>query len=132
MKHQVNLDDLKSLRRKIGKSQREMSRLLGISLRAVQSYEQGWRTMPPWVQKLAMLMVFLYGQNERPKTARPCWEVLDCARDLRADCDAFQRRVADFCWLVTGHSCHGRELGSWEAKLAECRDCPVMAQWLAL
>jgi len=40
--------DLRRVRGLLGKSQSEMAALLGISTRAVQSYEQGWRPSPAY------------------------------------------------------------------------------------
>ncbi|MDH4317770.1 MAG: helix-turn-helix domain-containing protein, partial [Desulfobulbaceae bacterium] len=37
-------------RAKLGKTQKELAELLGISLKAVQSYEQGWRSVPLHVE----------------------------------------------------------------------------------
>ena len=34
------------IRKKLNKTQRELAELLGVSIKAVHSYEQGWRTVP--------------------------------------------------------------------------------------
>ena len=33
-------------RKQLGKTQREMGQLLGTSIKAIHSYEQGWRNVP--------------------------------------------------------------------------------------
>ena len=41
------MERLKLLRQKLGKTQKEMSEALGVSLRAYQMYEEGKRKLPP-------------------------------------------------------------------------------------
>ena len=69
--------DLKRVRKALGKSQSELAALLGISTRAVQSYEQGWRRLPPYVQRLTGLLLFLKRRKDGPNLS-PCWEILEC------------------------------------------------------
>ena len=42
---------VRSLRDELDRSQREMAEILGVSTKAVQSYEQGWRQTPPHVEQ---------------------------------------------------------------------------------
>jgi len=117
--------DLKRIRKALGKSQSELAALLGISIRAVQSYEQGWRRLPPYVQRLTGLLLFLKRRKDGPNPS-PCWEIVECNGDVRSRCLAYEYQAGDFCWLVTGNCVAGQEQDSWEAKLARCRECPVM------
>ena len=121
--------ELKRIRKALGKSQSELAVLLGVSTRAVQSYEQGWRPVPPHVRKLTGLLLFLKRRKDSPKLP-PCWKVVKCDRDVRSRCLAYQYRAGDLCWLVSGDYIRGRKRGSQEAKVAHCRKCPVMSQWL--
>lgn len=42
--------DLKAIRLRLGfKSRRALAEALGVSTRAVDSWEQGWRPVPSWV-----------------------------------------------------------------------------------
>jgi len=125
----LNPGDLRSVRKTLGKSQSELATLLGLSTRAVQSYEQGWRATPPYVQKLADLLLYLEWRKNNPKPA-PCWTMRKCSRNKRSGCPAYQYKAGDLCWLITGDYCHGEKLDSWEEKLAECTSCPVMKRWL--
>ena len=43
--------EFKELRAKLGKTQAQMAQLLGVSLKAVHSYEQGWRSVPAAVER---------------------------------------------------------------------------------
>ena len=38
--------DFCSIRKNMGKTQKQMSEILGVSLKAIQSFEQGWRRIP--------------------------------------------------------------------------------------
>jgi transcriptional regulator with XRE-family HTH domain len=120
--------DLRSVREELGKSQSELAALLGVSTRAVQSYEQGWRPIPPHVQKMAALLFFLSRRKE-VHSLSPCWKVRNCAPDTRAECPAFEFKAGDLCWLLTGTRCGARKGVPWEAKLAECVNCQVMQNW---
>ena len=43
--------EFKEFRAKLGKTQAQMAQLLGVSLKAVHSYEQGWRSVPTAVER---------------------------------------------------------------------------------
>lgn len=126
----AELCDLRSVRDNLKMSQNELAALLGVSIRAVQSYEQGWRKTPPYVQKLAGLLVqFNWQRKNKPQP--PCWKTKQCSSSARSECAAFQFQRGDICWLVTGNMCDGKRLRNWEAKLTKCLKCPVMKKWNA-
>ncbi|MBW1725430.1 MAG: helix-turn-helix transcriptional regulator, partial [Deltaproteobacteria bacterium] len=43
--------EFRYFRKKLGKTQLQMAQLLGVSLKAVHSYEQGWRSVPSYVER---------------------------------------------------------------------------------
>lgn len=43
--------EFKLLRKKLNKTQKQMAQLLGVSIKAIHSYEQGWRTVPGAVER---------------------------------------------------------------------------------
>ena len=45
-----------SLRKKLQKTQKQMAQLLGTSLKAVQSLEQGWRKVPVHVDRQSLFL----------------------------------------------------------------------------
>jgi len=63
------------LRKKLNKTQKQLSELLGASLKAVHSYEQGWRGIPVHVERQLLFLVFLSNEGLQNKT---CWETLNC------------------------------------------------------
>ena len=121
--------ELPAARKALGKSQSEFAKLLGISIRAVQSYEQGWRPTPPYVQKLAAMLLFLEWRKGR-KSVQPCWKVRRCDGEARSQCTAFLMQAGDVCWML-GESCPGGEITRGDKKLSSCRTCPVTQAWLA-
>ena len=125
----ARLSDLKSVRRALGKSQSEISELLGVSTRAVQSYEQGWRPTPVRVQQMAGLLLYLDWRKDGNNSA-PCWKVQRCRPEKKAKCPAYQYKAGDLCWLIAGTHCRGIEQRSSEAKMVKCRRCPAMKEWL--
>jgi len=44
-------------RKKLQKTQKELAQLLGTSLKAIHSYEQAWRTIPPHVERQLLYLV---------------------------------------------------------------------------
>ena len=129
----INPADLCSVRDALGKSQEELATLLGTSKRAVQSYEQGWRPVPAHIQKSAALLLFLNWRRNQFLFGRkrsPCWVIRKCTAAVRAKCSVYRFGAGDLCWLLTGARCHGRTKKAWEAKMARCRSCEVMRQWL--
>ena len=110
-------------RKKIGKSQRDMARLLGLSIKAVHSYEQGWRKIPCSVERQVF---FLYsrhpGSLRRPLV---CWSTKDCPPDQKLHCPAWEFRCGTLCWFISGTFCQGAVQKSWKDKIKICRNCEV-------
>lgn len=125
----IDLSDIRAVREALGKSQREAAQLLGVSIRAVQSYEQGWRPVPSTVQRLAGILLTAIRRHGRP-AGSPCWKVRGCSPDTRTDCSAYQNRTGDLCWALMGTRCDGKEFRQWEEKVRHCMDCSVMSRWL--
>ncbi len=122
----LNVCDLRKVRKALGKSQSEFAALIGVSTRAIQSYEQGWRPAPAHVQRTALLLLFLSRKKSGGQRERPCWEQRDCDPRVFTNCAAYQFREGLLCWFVTGTLCDGEETKSWEAKIGKCVECCVM------
>ncbi|MCD6584665.1 MAG: helix-turn-helix domain-containing protein [Desulfobacteraceae bacterium] len=52
----METQEFKNFRKKLIKTQEEMDRLLGISVKAVRSYEQGWRTIPVHAERQLLFL----------------------------------------------------------------------------
>lgn len=125
----TTLTNLRSVREVLGKSQSELGALLGVSTRAVQSYEQGWRPVPLHVQRSAALLLFL-AWRKLQKRVEPCWSIRACTPQQREDCPSYQFRAGDLCWMLRGNRCAGKRHAD-ETDMSRCQKCPTMAQWLA-
>jgi transcriptional regulator with XRE-family HTH domain len=122
------------LRQALGKSQRELSELLGVSLKAVESYEQGWRNVPTHVERVLYFLLFKLGDDDALEGA-PCWEIQDCPPQTREKCVAYVAKEGRYCWFFTGKLCArvagaaagGAKLG----RLGGCYACPVFSRRLS-
>lgn len=111
----------------LGKTQKELAQLLGISLKAVQSYEQGWRSVPLHVERQLFFLIV----NQRPKDPKKkscCWNVKKCA--AKQDCPAWEFQAGHLCWFLSGTLCSCSSDKSGKDKMELCRDCPVLTELL--
>ena len=53
----TNKKEFKKYRARLDKTQKQMAELLGTSLKAIHSYEQGWRTVPTHVERQIFFLV---------------------------------------------------------------------------
>ena len=103
-------------------SQAGFADLLGVSTRAVQSWEQGWRKPSSALQKSILLALIAWRQGDN-FGARMCWEAKDCPEATRERCLAYRARQGHLCWFMTGNICQCRHLRNWPDKMAFCGEC---------
>ena len=118
--------EFKTLRKKLKKTQKQMSQLLGVSLKAIHSYEQGWRAIPGHVER--QLFYLLDRKSRGKKGQTPCWNILNCPEEKRQQCPAWEFSSGDLCWFINGTICHGTIFKTWKEKFALCRTCDVFNQ----
>jgi hypothetical protein len=111
------------IRRTLKKTQTEMARLLGISEKAVQSFEQGWRNIPAHSERQILFLMAL--KQRRNKKSGPCWAITRCPLEIRHGCPTWQFRAGGFCWFINGTTCRGKVRKNWADKMRICRDCQV-------
>ena len=115
--------EFSQIRRDLGKTQKQMARLLGTSLKAIQSFEQGWRSVPVHIERQVLfLMAFKSSQN---KMTRPCWAMKRCSEKIRQECPAWEFQAGHLCWFINGTICEGVVQESWDEKMTVCRQCSV-------
>ena len=100
-----------------------MAQILGVSSKAIQSFEQGWRNIPVHIERQVLFILSLKYHGAKKRT--PCWLTRDCPVDRRQDCPAWQFNAGNLCWFINGTNCEGSPQGSWENKMKICRDCEV-------
>ena len=115
--------EFKKLRKKLDKFQTQMAILLGVSTKAVHSYEQGWRNIPPHVERQ---MFFLLSRVEgNQKGRKSCWVIKNCPPVIKKQCPAWEFKAGKVCWFINGTICCGDACKDWAEKMECCRSCEV-------
>jgi DNA-binding XRE family transcriptional regulator len=124
----MNKKEFAYFRKELGKTQRELAELLGTSLKAVHSYEQGWRNVPVSAERQ---ILFLYSLNlEKTQKLNQCWKIKKCPPDLKTRCPAWEFRSGTLCWFINGTICEGAVQKDWSKKMKICRKCEVFTPLL--
>lgn len=115
-------------RKKMNKTQKQMAQLLGISIKAIHSYEQGWRFIPPHAERQ---MFFLLSNIKGIKKAqKSCWTIKKCPPKLKKQCPAWEFNAGKLCWFINGTICEGAAQKTWKEKMKICRACDVFISLL--
>ncbi len=120
--------EFRHFRKKLGKTQKQMAQLLGVSLKAVHSYEQGWRKVPGHVERQVFFLVSRLAQIREKR--KNCWEIKNCPPDRRKACVSWQFQAGKLCWFINGTICHGDPQKNWDEKMKLCRSCEVLTSLL--
>jgi len=107
----------------LGKTQSQMAELLGISVRGVESFEQGLRRIPVHIER--QILFLLASLNRIDKKSKPCWTIRKCAHETRRRCPAWEFQIGHLCWFINGTICHGEVQESWQEKMKICKQCNV-------
>lgn len=120
----MNNREFVELRKKLSKTQKELANLLGISLKAVCSYEQGWRSIPAHVERQ---IYFLLSRRVHQQHGNAnCWELRNCPEEIKFKCPAWEFDSGRFCWFISGTLWKGADCQSWGKKMELCKTCEVM------
>jgi DNA-binding XRE family transcriptional regulator len=114
-------------RAKLGKTQAQMAELLRVSLKAIQSYEQGWRSIPTHAERQ---ILFLLSLKEGSRNRKACWTIRKCSSEKRRHCPAWEFKAGKLCWFINGTLCEGKAQRSWHEKMKICRSCKVMTSYI--
>ena len=120
----VQRSEFVSFRKKFKKTQIQMAHLLGISVRTVRSYEQGWRSIPSHVER--QLLFLITRINGKTKTQKSCWTINKCPDERKNRCPAWEFKAGKFCWHINGTICSGISHKSWKDKIKICKKCKVL------
>ncbi len=112
------------LRKTLTKTQRQIANLLGISLKAVCSYEQGWRSIPAHVERQLLFLLSRKAQLQLENTN--CWDLRNCPEEKKIKCPVWEFNAGQFCWFISGTLREGTDYKSWEKKMEICNTCEIM------
>jgi hypothetical protein len=115
--------EFRKFRKKLNKTQAQMAQLLGISLKAVHSYEQGWRRVPTAVERQMYFLVVK--QNSKKGKTKVCWQIKKCSPELKVKCPAWEFGAGELCWFINGTICDGNVQKNWKEKMKICKSCEV-------
>jgi putative transcriptional regulator len=122
--------ELANIRSHLEKTQKQLAQLLGISLKAIKSFEQGWRNIPAYIERQ---ILFLLAANEAlNKNNKPCWVINKCPMAIRKNCPAWELQVGQLCWFINGTICQGKVQKDWNEKMKICRKCKVFKLMIQL
>ena len=119
--------EFSSIRKKLGKTQKQLAALLGMSLKTIHSYEQGWRSIPTHIER--QLFFLLIKQRGRNAELVPCWEQKECME--KEDCPAWEFQSGHLCWFLCGTLCECTSESSYKEKIGVCRDCKIFRSLIA-
>ena len=115
-------------RTKLDKTQEEIAQLLGVSVKAIYSYEQGWRSVPMHVERQ---VYFLLSRMKRgQERLKNCWVVKECPPKRRKECPAYEYKAGRFCWMINGTFCQGKPQKNWRKKMEICQNCGIILNLL--
>ena len=124
----MDKSEFSDMRRYLGKTQIQMARLLGVSLKAIQSFEQGYRKVPVHIERQLLFLLAHSGSSNQKNT--PCWKVKDCPLKKRENCPAWEYNLGHMCWFINGTICDGEARESWNEKMELCRHCEIFQSML--
>lgn len=125
----MNSEEFLRARKKLDKTQKELAQLMGTSLKAIQSYEQGWRVIPSHAERQ---MFFLLARKRGISSSqKPCWIIKKCPTKRREHCPAWEFQAGKLCWFINGTLCECKVHASWQEKMKICRSCEVLTSLLA-
>jgi hypothetical protein len=116
-------------RKRLKKTQQQIAELLGVSVKAVHSYEQGWRNVPAHVERQLYFLLACLRQGSEAN--RPCWSLKKCPPERKKNCPAWEFQAGKFCWFINGTICECKVRKTWKDKIEVCKKCEVLQDLLA-
>jgi hypothetical protein len=86
------------IRSRLGKTQNQLAHLLGTSLKALQSFEQGWRDISTHSERQLLFLLTLKGSHRKRHTA--CWVMRKCPVEVKRNCPAREFQAGHLCWFI--------------------------------
>lgn len=119
----MEIKEFKRFRQRMNRTQRQMAQLLGTSIKAIHSYEQGWRNIPVHVERQMLFLISRMKENSKDR--KPCWVIKKCPSEIKRHCPAWEFQEGNLCWFINGTICCGGACKDWKEKMECCRSCEV-------
>lgn len=120
-KRVMEKEEFSKIRKQLGKTQKQLAALLGMSLKTIHSYEQGWRSIPAHIER--QLFFLLIKQRGKNPELVPCWDQKECQE--KEDCPAWEFQSGHLCWFLCGTLCECTSESSYKEKIGICRNCKI-------
>jgi len=117
-----------AIRKQLGKTQKDLAELLGISIKTLHSYEQGWRRIPAHAER--QILFLLSRSRERAGAQKPCWTIKNCPTKRKKQCPAWEFQAGKLCWFINGTICECSARKDWREKMEVCMECAVLRSFL--
>lgn len=115
-------------RKKLAKTQKELAELLGVSIKTLHSYEQGWRSIPAHAER--QILFLLSRIADKSASLKPCWTVKNCPAQRKKQCPAWEFQAGKLCWFINGTICDCAAQKNWHEKMAVCRECEAFKAFM--
>lgn len=122
--------EFSKIRRELEMTQNQLSRVLCVSPKAVQSFEQGWRDVPTYIEREMLLLLYLKGSGNMDRPPAACWEIKKCPENWKENCLVWKLQARYFCWYLNGTFCQGKVHQNWEEKIQLCHECEIYSSML--
>ena len=96
----MDSEEFKYFRKRLNRTQKQIAELLGTSLKAIHSYEQGWRTVPPAVERQMFFLISRLEENRKGR--KPCWLIKKCPLSIRKNVRPGNLRPENCAGLLMG------------------------------
>nr|MBF0221919.1 helix-turn-helix transcriptional regulator [Desulfobulbaceae bacterium] len=121
----MDFTEFLKIRKTLLKTQKQMAELLGVSIKAIHSYEQGWRKIPAHIERQIFFLLSRLRTDE--KNLKPCWVIKKCPPHRKKNCPAWEYQAGKLCWFINGTICECQVKKSWKEKMTICRECEVLS-----
>jgi DNA-binding XRE family transcriptional regulator len=109
------------IRKKLGRTQLEMSELINVSKKTIESYEQGLRQIPDNMSRIIYYVLFKLHMNKLNEKEL-CWNKNNCPMQIRKKCIAWMAKDGFFCWFLNMKTCLLKRLSN-EENIESCFEC---------
>ncbi len=126
----MNKTEFARIRKILGKTQKALAELLGISIKTLHSYEQGWRHVPAHAERQILFLLSRTRARAKNADLKPCWVVKGCPTKRKKQCPAWEFQAGKLCWFINGTICECNAQKDWHKKMDVCSKCAVLQAFL--